>query len=460
MQLSNHLFESFIIKLSILIFKNNRMLKNKIFLYVLGGALTLTTMSCEKEFTDINTTKDFPTNVPPGLLLTGIEGDLATTQGGDMARFTAMITQQATGADRQFIALNAYSYTSDSFDPMWKNTYTGHMNNLRLLREKADKEGYNHYAGIARCLEAYTLMQTSDVFGAIPYSEAFKGTDNLQPKYDTQESIYATAQTKLDEALVSLAAAPGAVKPNSDDRLYGGDAALWIKFAHTLKARAYLHWGKKDPANYGKALLEVAAGISSATEEARFGFFGGQPGGAPMYQFIAQRGGYLAPNATYGNIMTATGDTKRTAFYNIAFEDGHPFFKSTQKLGILTATEAKFIKAECEFRVNGATAVAKTALDDAIAQSYADLGLAAADAAAYIAAQPATVTLQSIIEQKYLAMYCDPEVFSDWRRTGFPSLTPTGPAIPRRFLYPTSETNLNSNVPAVTITSRVAWDIQ
>ncbi len=72
------------------------------------------------------------------------------------------------------------------------------------------------------------------------------------------------------------------------------------------------------------------------------------------------------------------------------------------------------------------------------------------------------LTLQNIIEQKYIAMYNDPEIFADWRRTGFPELTPnTGDMIPRRLPYPQTETVSNENTPSqadVTMFSRVWWD--
>ncbi|MCB0683080.1 MAG: SusD/RagB family nutrient-binding outer membrane lipoprotein, partial [Saprospiraceae bacterium] len=42
------------------------------------------------------------------------------------------------------------------------------------------------------------------------------------------------------------------------------------------------------------------------------------------------------------------------------------------------------------------------------------------------------LTLDHIMTQKYIAMFMDPEVFSDWRRTGIPELDPnTGANVPR-----------------------------
>ena len=66
--------------------------------------------------------------------------------------------------------------------------------------------------------------------------------------------------------------------------------------------------------------------------------------------------------------------------------------------------------------------------------------------------------------QKYIALYADPEVFNDWRRTGIPELDPnTGSQIPRRLPYAEQTILLNDNTPSpadLTIFSRVWWDVQ
>jgi hypothetical protein len=88
-----------------------------------------------------------------------------------------------------------------------------------------------------------------------------------------------------------------------------------------------------------------------------------------------------------------------------------------------------------------------------------------ASAAAYLAQASVdpgagSLTLNLIMTQKHLALFMEPELFNDWRRTGFPALTPNaGSQIPRRFPYPQQELNLNSNTPQATIYSKVAWDI-
>lgn len=81
-------------------------------------------------------------------------------------------------------------------------------------------------------------------------------------------------------------------------------------------------------------------------------------------------------------------------------------------------------------------------------------------AADYLAKNPfdAAKALEQINTQYYITTFGDPhEVFANWRRSGFPALTPAvkaagyaqsgtyedGGSIPRRFIYPTSEGQIN-----------------
>lgn len=85
--------------------------------------------------------------------------------------------------------------------------------------------------------------------------------------------------------------------------------------------------------------------------------------------------------------------------------------------------------------------------------------------------------MEQIHTQYYIATFCDSyETFANWRRTGYPRLTPvnnegypnavTNSEIPRRFTYPTAESAINPNYQEAVsrlaggdkMTSRVWWD--
>ena len=60
---------------------------------------------------------------------------------------------------------------------------------------------------------------------------------------------------------------------------------------------------------------------------------------------------------------------------------------------------------------------------------------------------------EAIIWEKYIASYTTNEAWADYRRTGYPTLTPAsnatgGIGIPSRFPYPQSEYLYNSNTPS------------
>jgi hypothetical protein len=133
---------------------------------------------------------------------------------------------------------------------------------------------------------------------------------------------------------------------------------------------------------------------------------------------------------------------------------------------LLSYTEQEFIRAEAALQ-SGDNSTAYAAYLNAIESSCAE-ALVGSEYDAYVAQATVGVgegslTLENVITQKYLALYTNPEVFSDWRRTNIPALTPvTGTQIPRRLPYAQTELFSNpDNVPSpadVNIFTPVWWD--
>ena len=430
---------------------------------VLATGALLMLSSCEKFFGDVNVDPNAPLDASPAAILIVIETRLAYTIGGDFSRFGSVFTQHVDGYDRQFAGFQNYTFVPGDFGTAWDNLYAGVLSDIKQLKTKADAGSYNAYGGVARALEAHTLMMIADYFGDAPYSAALNAEKTLQPTYDTQAQLYTTILALLTEARAKLAATPGALKPGAaNDRIYGGSTAKWTKYCNVLAARAYLHLGKLDNANYAKALAELAkGGFASGADDARYAFVGGALGEAPWYQYNTQRQDILV-GARYVAMLDSLKDPRK-AIYGSIIDDTHPIFTEDQHLGLITYTEQKFIEAECKMK-GGDAPGAKTAMLEGIQASFDEAGVTdAAKYTAYIAqaaVSPATVTMNQIMTQKYIALFADPEVFNDWRRTGIPSLKPNlGSFIPRRFLYPQSELDLNTNAPKATkLSDRVNWD--
>ena len=430
----------------------------KNFIYIFG--ILFLFASCEKHFDDINVDPDQPLDVPPSVLLQGIEGTLAYSYGGDLSRLTSINTQQLLGVSRQWAVLQDYGIVAEDVNRIWgPNLYADVLVELQRLKDGADADGMTHYKGVAEVLEAYTLLIITDNWNAAPYSEAFQGVKELQPAYDAQASLYQVIFELITSAKANLSTVDGGpIVPGIEDAIFSGDISAWLGFATFLEARAYLHRGKMDASNYSNALNAIAGG--GLTSDCAFPFSGG---GAPnpAFQFNEQRGD-CALGTKLQQLITDLNDPRRH-LYDHPFDESHPFMTSDRDVLLGSVAEQKFIEAECTFHVSGAAA-AHPIYIEAITLSFAMVGYADSTAT-YIAQAEVdpgagALTLEHIMIQKYITMFQDAELFNDWRRTGFPTLTPnTGTSIPRRLPYPQTELNLNPNTPNITIYNSVDWDI-
>ena len=424
----------------------------KIFIFL--GVTVLSMGSCKKYFGDINTNPDSNTSAPPSTVLPSVETTLNYTIGGDISRFASIFDQQTTGNNRQFAGYNMYQFANGDYNTIWDNLYFS-ITNLKAIETFSAGKNANAYYGIAKILEANALMNATDFFGDVPYSDAFQGNKQLQPKYDAQADVYTSIFSLLTDGRTKLALAVGAPAPGGDDLVYGGSTAKWTKFANALAARGYLHLAKVDKGNYAKALVELAKGaFASSADDARFPYLSTDIGAAPWYEYIRDRGD-TENGIPYIALLKSLGDPRLSTYgapyIDAAGKNIQPILKANQPYPYMTFTEQKFIEAEAKLQT-GDAAGATLAYLAGIKSSILEAGNTAADYTGYIAntkvVPPTGITLNEIITQKYIALWTQPEAYLDWRRTGIPALTPNiGTSIPRRFLYPLSEVEYNTNVP-------------
>ena len=444
------------------------MIKNKIFTYLFLTVLVLGSTSCEDFFGDINENPNSPTDVPVDVLLPGIEVQLNYVLGGDFSRFTAVITQQTEGVARQWESINNYSFIVPSnFNTAWRtNLYAGVLLDLNILKEKAQEDGLLHYEGVSNVLLAYAWMMSTDVWGDIPYTEAFQGTDNITPVFDSQEFIYGQVDALLTDAKRLLAGPSGPKVPGTEDFLYGGDASKWLKFAYILQARSFLHRALVDDANYGRALNELGDAFESADDDARLNYGDGETSAAPWYIFNRDRQGDIEFHPTMRGIMEGLNDPRLPLFDQTFFDDSapvpHPVMIKAQRYPFASYIEQKFIEAECLMQTNGDDQAIYDAYIAAVTASLDFYGVDGTDFLAQDSVDPGVgnVTMENIMIQKYIALWTEPEVFNDWRRNNIPELSPTsGTTVPVRFPYAETEILFNTNTPDVNIfTDKLWWD--
>ena len=456
--------------------------------FILISVISLT--SCKKWIdTDINIDPNNPTDVPISLLLPGIESEMAyTMMGNDAVRPTNMWLQYFNGWARQSLTQARYVYKSSDVNNLWGAAYQSNMMDLKQMLDKAEANNSPHYAGVAKVLMAWDLGFLTDLFGDIPYSEAFQGNDNLTPAYDTQEAIYTEIFNLLDGAITDLAADESVESPGDEDMFYGGNLANWTKLAWSLKARYALNLSKVNGNQaYTDALTYAANGFTSNDDNMKFTFNSTQK--SPLSQFMDQRGD-ITMASTFIDMLINDADNRILEYSadgsaSVGGEPGTDEFEGISAPGdfvaaddatvyLMTYHELKFIEAEANLAL-GNTSDADTAYLDG---SIASVLLVLPNDADHYDYDPAdiltwgwygtinvgdgNINLETIMRQKYIANFGTVQAYNDWRRTGFPTLTAaanTTSEIPRRFPYPQDELDYNSaNVPSTTLADDVWWN--
>jgi len=433
----------------------------------------LGTASCKKSFySDVNANPNAPSSasIVPSVLLPPIESSIGYLQGGDLSRFSSLNIQQVKGLGNQADGFYKYIYISQDFDNVWGNIYAAVLENDDVLLQMSEAKGFHAYAGVARILRAYMLQVTVDQWGSIPYTQALKGAANLKPAFDNDKMLYDTIGKLLDDGIANLNNTdPGALVPGDEDALYGGNSDKWIKFAHAIKGRLFMHQSKGDAAMAANALTEMALSFTANEDNARYVFGSTETSSNPWYQFNQQRSGQIGfASGKVAKMMTDLHDPRLPILIDTSKKDALLYYGVTDApVEFITYDELLFASAEAVLRNGGSIVAAQGFYRSAITANMSKLGVKDADITAYLTANgdlPANVdaAIAQIAMQGYLALYLNPEAWTLWRRTNSPALTPiSGTSVPRRLLYPQTEYSYNkAHVPAsVTLFNpKVFWD--
>lgn len=475
--------------------------------------------SCQKML-DINKDPDAlaSSNSPIAQLLTSAQVNLAFDGGSDLYRFSTLIMQHMSGGasqPNQTYEYGRYNIQGSDQNNVWSSLNATTLSDLELILQQATTSP--HYLGVAKVLKAYQVAQMVDVWGKIPFSDAQKGPAGKQPLYDDDAKIYTALLALLTEAVTDLNATTSVISPGTNSVMYPGafsaSKANWMKLANTLKLRLLIHYSKKDPSftvSQITALVNSGASfMASNADNFKVDFFDLPNQRSPISAFEVSRPNYLFADKFMLDLMGGKNDPRRATYFtnfpvgssnytgvsvtsipaapNNNYSRIHSFLRGTLKTAgtgtnsgtytgaapqrLLPYAEYCFIRAEAALM--GAPGDAQTFYQNGITASMQEAGVAAADITTYIAANGTlsgsnAQKLKQIIEEKYVALFgVSVEPWTDWRRTGYPSLTVasnainTVTAIPRTFFYPQSEIDQNPNCPGqknASLQDRVFWD--
>lgn len=437
--------------------------------------LSLVIASCDSDFGEVNTDPDNATEVPAHLLLGNIirinQNVIYNAQGGgDMGECWAQHWSKVQYNDEA-----RYVPRRGVIDGIWNNLYADVLSDAKSMYELAETEGNTNLQAVSLIMQANTFQILTDLYGPIPFAEALNPSIE-QPAYSTSEEVYAGVIAMLDQADALLASGTGEITATSD-LLYAGDVSKWVKLGNSLKFKALMR--SNGSAAELQALVTEGAMFASNADSAEFVYTALAPDANPIYETIVDgnRAEYKI-NSAVVDILTGLNDPrldvyaglnadgnivgKPSGYSNLPNEAlgytygnisplGDKYLDPTLPGVIMSYAQLKLLMAEAanEGKIAGGITAAKTYMDEGIAANFDFNGVAGA------AGYAATINLlnqanarEKIATQVWIALFGQGfETWTEWRRTGFPALTPAIegaiPTIPTRLYYPTTEVSLN-----------------
>ena len=480
-------------------------------------ALSLVLSSCEfdKGFEEMNVNPSKASQLDVANKFASV---VLQTSGGRYENWRASLIYQSVMI-QHFSAVAGYwsgdkYYRNDGYaTSLWDRYYPSAVKEIEDIRSQLTAEGNSgSEMGMTRILRVYIYSRLTDLHGDIPYSEAGQGYINgiLKPKYDTQESIYMDFLKELEEAVAQIGASTTLGK---SDLLFQGDTAKWKAWGNSMMLRLAMRLTKVDVAT-AQAWAEKAAPntMTSNAHIAMIAHTDGPDGinknghgevfdadgnprvsktfvdwlkDDPRLPILAARrsDGSTDPADLIGMPNGETGATiPDTSIY--AEPNRKVITGKDVPMVFQTYAEVRLLKAEMAFRGWSVPGDAKTHYEAGVKAAMQMLSgiypnaaaISDTEVAAYLVKKPynAAKGWEMISEQYWAATLLNEyEAFSNWRRTGYPTLVPTsdpgsdtGGPIPRRLIWPEGEASTNAENFAAALArqgpnnmiTRVWWD--
>jgi hypothetical protein len=395
-------------------------------------------------------------------------------------------------------------------DNFWRGAYRDALKDLdeaaKITSKTWEAEGLteverDNRLGTIDVAKVYIYGALVDAFGAVPYTDALDPDKVLQPTYESGAAVYDKIIAQLDAAIAMMNPAEGSW-PEDQDPMYGGDIALWLKFANSVKLKLAINLADVNSSKASTMVSQAAAGglILTNDENAAFTYLDAFPNTHPIHEDLVQSGraDYVVAN-TLIDKLNALSDPRIEVFAEplsdgVTYEGGvygtnntyaqkshigEIFHDPTLEGLILDAAEVHFMLAEAVARGLAAPGTAEAHYNMGITASMEYWGIASADIAAYLAdpavayATAAGDWKQKIGTQHWIALYNRGfEGWTVWRRLDFTGFnTPpmmTYADIPERFIFPVEEATLNGTNLAAAIQliggndsaqTKVFWDV-
>ncbi|MCO5247401.1 MAG: SusD/RagB family nutrient-binding outer membrane lipoprotein [Chitinophagales bacterium] len=474
-------------------------------LLMLVAILVVSFSACNK--LDINTDPNNLSTATPKLVLPSAQATLGTVLGNQWNYYGSMWAQYWTGGYGVSTSnMEFYNMQPADANGSYAQAYFRTLEDLDYLI----RSGETRYVGVAKIMSAYIFQMLTDLYGDIPFSEALKGEADkggiVTPKFDKEEDIYAALIPMIDEGIEELSKPAANQELGNEDLYYGGDLTKWIQFANTLKLKVLVRSGQYAEA---KSLMNSGVNFIGTGGDAKLSYFGSSKNVNPLFARFEARQGvgmYYVGAWSSVNYLSKTGDPRKDMIYtqgqagdsavvsgdlnvntkayppgglndNVRFSRPNKSYTFGPNVPVffLSSWESKFLQAEVIIREGGD---ASSLFEEGVQASfdYYDAGSASTYVAGLnFASADQEDQLDILGIQKWISMN-GVQMIEGWLETlrfdrpghniftkgiyTTPTLTilPVG-VFPSSFVYPSTETNYNPNVPkGRKVTDKRFWD--
>jgi hypothetical protein len=460
-----------------------------------AAALLLFSLPACNDFLDVNVNPNVATRPPlSGLLAVGTYQTALNhfRTGSNTSFYTQYLASPNAG-------LGSDVYEEVDLSGTWTSIYDA-MTDIYDLIQFAEEDNSPELAGAGRLLMAMNLGLLADMWGDVPYADAFTGED-IVPRFDAATSIYQEIFQLLATGRADIEKGPSNTtlsKVGSSDFFFAGDKDKWLKLGHALEARYLNHFSKQSSYDRNAVLTAVARAMEGPADQAQLTRFDVRNPWANVARNNANLilGGWLSEQVidalngtTFGVVDprlerittplpdgsfqgTPNGAGRRgdgTIKEECYLDNSREYASDDSPLFVFTFAELKFIEAEAALGIDAERAHA--AFLAGIRAHMDDLNVAPDDADAYIAAAypgltPASLNRDLVMKEKYVAMFLHPEAWVDARRFDYQYQDFALPAnamlseFIRRVQYPDVELTRNrQNTPIISsLAQRLFWD--
>lgn len=456
-----------------------------IFVFLLMGG-------CTKDFEEINTNRNAPTENNPATLLPSVIFEPIAPH----MTLQTWLTDQVMHyyVRRNDNQIDAYDFATGQsyFDAIWRANYSAIWNINDMISGAEAQGGLEAYIAAGKIFKAYYLATNSELWVDAPASQAGTGLGNTTPSYDSQQSIYTEVLQLLKEANTGLSGSAGFVA--GGDVLFGGDITRWQKLANSLRLRYLLRLSNRSEVNAASEIATIVSDpatypiITSNGDAGVYDFSGISPNTSPFSSQAITTFSGMSMSKRMQDVFEAYDDPRVDFFFRFPENtseypnhegvpngltreaaqswngngDANTSLLTTQFVTnpasldytIISNAEVQFILAEAAMNGWTSSGTAEDHYNAGITSNFSQWGI---EMPADFLTQDAVAwngTMERLMDQKWFAFLFNNTVESwgEQKRTGLPVLevgplatTVTGGLTPTRVFYPVLEQSINSS---------------